>query len=256
MRRIYLYSGLYIDFIGSLSLKYFALRNQLKLYKQQAEKSVAKFPITELQAHYEDKKDNAGELDYHYFWQDLFVAQRIALNCPEKHIDIGSRIGGFVAHVASFRKIEVFDIRPLEIDIDNITFRQVDLMQLNTEFINYTDSISCLHALEHFGLGRYGDSIDFEGYLKGFENIGKMLKTGGKFYFSVPLGTQCTVFHAHRIFSLRYLLDMIEPNYRIDAFSFVDDQNIFHKKVEINNKIITDNAGCNFGCAIFELTKK
>ena len=32
---------------------------------------------------------------------------------PEKHVDVGSRVDGFVAHVASFREIEVFDVRPI-----------------------------------------------------------------------------------------------------------------------------------------------
>jgi hypothetical protein len=31
----------------------------------------------------------------------------------------------------------------------------------------YCDSLSCLHALEHFGLGRYGDPIDPRGHEKG-----------------------------------------------------------------------------------------
>jgi hypothetical protein len=30
---------------------------------------------------------------------------------PVRHIDIGSRIDGFVANVAAFRKIEVLDVR-------------------------------------------------------------------------------------------------------------------------------------------------
>ena len=34
-------------------------------------------------------------------------AQKIFKACPEKHIDIGSRIDGFVAHVATYRKIAV-----------------------------------------------------------------------------------------------------------------------------------------------------
>ena len=43
------------------------------------------------------------------------------------------------------------------------------------------DSISCLHALEHFGLGRYGDMIDPQGYEKGLFNISSYLTLGGKF---------------------------------------------------------------------------
>ena len=69
-----------------------------------------------------------------------------------------------------------------------------------------TDSLSCLHALEHFGLGRYGDPVDYDGYLKGFDNLYRILKPGGRLYFSVPMGPQRIEFDAHRVFSMAYLL--------------------------------------------------
>ena len=51
--------------------------------------------------------ESAGESQGHYFHQDLLVANQIFLNSPERHIDIGSRIDGFVARVAAFREIEI-----------------------------------------------------------------------------------------------------------------------------------------------------
>src|ERR1700712_792104 len=59
------------------------------------------------------KSEESGTASGHYFHQDLLVARRIFERRPERHVDVGSRIDGFVAHVASFRSIEVFDIRPL-----------------------------------------------------------------------------------------------------------------------------------------------
>ena len=76
---------------------------------------------------------------------------------------MGSRIDGFVAHVAAFREIEVFDIRPLTHKIPGVVFRRVDILDLPEALENYCDSLSSLHALEHVGLGRYGDPIDAEG---------------------------------------------------------------------------------------------
>jgi hypothetical protein len=61
----------------------------------------------------EDFADNAGVAKGHYFHQDLLVAKYIFEAKPERHIDVGSRVDGFVAHVASFREIEVLDVRPL-----------------------------------------------------------------------------------------------------------------------------------------------
>ena len=256
-RLFYLYTGLNLSVTASSCFSYFTFKKQLHQLKKQKEKSLVPFPIArKLYPHYEDKKDNAGTLEYHYFFQDLHVAQRIYKNNPNRHIDIGSRISGFVAHVAAFREIEVYDIRPLNTPIPNVKFKQFDLMQLCEEDIESVDSISCLHAIEHFGLGRYGDPICYDGYLLGFTNIHKILKTNGRFYFSVPLGKQRIEFHAHRVFSLEYLLELITPYYEINTFSYVDDNNVFHENVAISKEKISDNCGCHYGCAVFELTKK
>ena len=56
-------------------------------------------------------------------------------------------------------------------------------MQLDDSFIEYCDSISSLHAIEHFGLGRYGDPIDYYGHIKAISNITKMLKKMGPYTF-------------------------------------------------------------------------
>jgi len=86
------------------------------------------------------------------------VARKIFHNNPKKHIDIGSRQDGFVAHVASFREIKLLDIRPQSSVVKNISFKQAYLTQSSFQLINCSDSISSLHAIEHFGLGRYNDS--------------------------------------------------------------------------------------------------
>ncbi|KAA3512449.1 hypothetical protein CPJ18_07285 [Agrobacterium rosae] len=109
--------------------------------------------IDKLRMVLEDFSDSAGIVKGHYFHQDLLVAGYIHAANPVRHIDVGSRIDGFVAHVASFREIEVLDVRPLQpTSHKNIVFQQADLMRDAGEEI--TDSLSCLHAIEHFGLGR------------------------------------------------------------------------------------------------------
>jgi hypothetical protein len=137
----------------------------------------------------DEKFTESGTASGHYFHQDLLVAKKIFQRQPTKHVDIGSRVDGFVAHVATFRKIEVLDIRTPPTQVTNIVFKQCDFMApLEKEWYEYSDSISCLHALEHFGLGRYGDPIDIDGHLHGFNNLGKLLQSDGILYFSVPIG--------------------------------------------------------------------
>ena len=171
-------------------------------------------------------------------------------------MDIGSIVDGFIVKVVTFREIESFDICSLWVNIKNINFHQCDLMQeIDKKFYNYCDSLSCLHAIEHFGLGRYGDQIQYEGYLKGFENIAKILKTNGKFYLSIPIGPQRIVFNAHRVFSISYLLKLFKSMFKINGFSYIDDKDTFHQDVPIEKNGVLTNYGCLYGCGIFEMTK-
>lgn len=203
-----------------------------------------------------DQFEEGGVMNGHYFHQDLYVARLINAANPKKHLDIGSRTDGFVAHVASFREIELIDIRAINSNVKNITFRQADLMQLPNDLIDYCDSISSLHAIEHFGLGRYGDPIDYYGHIKAIKNITKMLQRGGTFYFSVPIGPQRIEFNAHRVFSVDYLTDILSPDFTIQSFSYVDDKGDFHENASFTPENTVKNFGCQYGCGIFSLVKK
>lgn len=197
-----------------------------------------------------------GQARGHYFHQDLLVARRIYLRAPEEHMDVGSRIDGFVAHVATFRPIRILDIRPLESAIPNVSVVQADLSAAIDERLHEScDSLSCLHALEHFGLGRYGDPIDYDGHVHGLDNLHRILKPGGTLYVSVPIGPQRLEFNAHRVFSLAYLLDMVSGRFRIERFSYVDDSGDLHEDVPITPQDSASNFGCIYGCGIFEMTK-
>ncbi|HWA35377.1 MAG TPA: DUF268 domain-containing protein [Cyclobacteriaceae bacterium] len=203
-----------------------------------------------------ERFETNGDLKSHYFHEDLLVAQRVYENQPQRHVDVGSRVDGFVAHIATFREIEVFDIRPQQTLVRNMKFVTADFMNIPASLHNYTDSLSSLNVVEHFGLGRYGDPIDVNGHLKGLENMYKVLKPGGKFYFSTPIGPQRIEFNAHRAFNLAYLLRIFEPGYTIDRFSYVDDDGNLHSPAQLTPENIQSNFGCWFGFGIFEMTKK
>ena len=232
----------------------FYISDLIKLKKQKGhDKSFSfrrKYPILN------DRFSKSGIMTGHYFHQDLFVAKKIFSAKPERHIDIGSRTEGFVAHVAVFREIELIDIRDQNSKISNILFTKADLMKLPDNMLGYCDSISALHSIEHFGLGRYGDPIDYYGHLKAIENIYSMLQAGGVFYFAVPIGRQRIEFNAHRVFSVNYLLDLLDPMFKIDSFSYVDDKGDFFENVELTKNEIESNYQCHYGCGIFELKKK
>lgn len=158
-----------------------------------------------------DWYEEGGATKNEYFWQDLLIAKKIFIAKPEKHVDIGSRVDGFVAHVASFREIEIFDIRPITTSIPGVTFKQADFMS-PAGIASYCDSLSCLHALEHFGLGRYGDPIDPKGYEAGIRNMAHILRSGGALYISVPVGIERVEFNAQHVFNPNTIVDIAERN--------------------------------------------
>lgn len=159
-----------------------------------------------------DRDKEGGTTKSEYFWQDLLVARMVYAARPERHVDIGSRLDGFVAHVASFREIEVFDIRPIATKVPGVIFKQADLTKPLEGMGDYCDSLSCLHALEHFGLGRYGDPIDPKGFEHGFANMATLLKDNGIFYLSVPIGIARVEFNAHRVFDPSVILNLAAQN--------------------------------------------
>jgi hypothetical protein len=201
-----------------------------------------------------DFESNAGIASGQYFHQDLLVASFIYNESPIKHVDVGSRIDGFVAHVASFRAIEVLDVRPMpKSQHKNIEFRQFDFMNENIALIEKSDSISCLHALEHFGLGRYGDPIDPIGHIKGFTNLANMLESGGKLYVSVPIGRSNKVFfNAHRVFHPLEVLNWMKSSaLELLRFDFVDDDGVLVS----NHDLMNSPPDVFFGCGIYTLGK-
>ena len=211
--------------------------------------------ITHNYAIFSDWEEQAGIAGGHYFHQDLLVASFINKNNPIRHIDIGSRIDGFIAHVASFRQIDVMDVRDLKsTGHSNISFIKADLMNKDSAQNNITDSISCLHAIEHFGLGRYGDPLDPKGHIKGFNNIIRMLKQDGTLFISFPIGKGNEVhFNAHRIFHPKDIFSWAEnkDSLKLERFDYVDDAGELHQNVNIENT----NLNVVEGCGIYTFRK-
>lgn len=198
-----------------------------------------------------DFEEKAGNNSGHYYHQDYLIANKIFLKNPKNHLDIGGRIDGFVSCVSIFRSIDVLDIRELENFNPNINFIKMDI--INDEPKKKYDSLTCLHTIEHFGLGRYGDPIDFSGHIKGLNNIKKLINKGGTFYFSTPISKNNRIeFNGQRVFSLSYLKELLIKDFEVIEFYYVDDNGNLNQ-----DKIIDYEKTYNlkFGLGIFELIK-
>lgn len=203
-----------------------------------------------------DRFAESGATRGHYFIQDLFVAQKIRTANPSRHVDVGSRIDGFVAHVASFRPIEVLDIRPLDLQFENISFRQCDITLGTNGLDEYADSVSCLHALEHIGLGRYGDRPDINGHLRALETLTAILKRQGTLYLSVPIGQERIEFNGHRVFAVATVLGMTQRAFDLVEFSYIDDSGILHERADAYGREARGDFDLRYGCGIFQLRRR
>ncbi len=196
-----------------------------------------------------DLGHEAGVTSGHYFHQDLWAARKIYERRPATHVDVGSRIDGFVAHLLTFMPVTVVDIRHLRSSVAGLTFLKSDATNLTELGDGSVESVSSLHAVEHFGLGRYGDAIDPHGWRAGLRSLARVLRRGGRLYLSLPIGVPRVEFNAHRVFAPATILEAL-ADLQLVSFSAVDDAGDLAENVNPENY-----ATALFSCGLFEYTK-
>ena len=189
----------------------------------------------------------ATPFDPHYFYQAIWLSRKIAESGVRKHVDIGSQIY-LIAAISAFVECEFIDYRPLEVHVSHLKSKPGDLTSLECAS-NSIPSLSCLHVIEHVGLGRYGDPLDPYGSIKAAKELVRVLKSDGKLYISTPIGHERIEFNAHRIFSTAMVLDMFQ-GLDLCSFSFVDDERFFHADCEPSKA-----ENLFYGCGMFEFVK-
>jgi SAM-dependent methyltransferase len=194
-----------------------------------------------------DREAGAGEARGHYFHQDLYIARAIHAAQPRRHVDVGSSVAGFVAHLLTFREVEYVDIRPLASDVSGLHYTRGDMMHLPFRDAEL-ESISALHSPEHVGLGRYGDPVDPDAWRVVINELQRVVRAGGTVYYSVPVGPERVEFDAHRVFRPATILDAFSQMQLAD-FAFVDDAGDMHRDAD------PDTIASWYGCGIFTFQK-
>ncbi len=185
-----------------------------------------------------DYRDHAGNIDAHYFLMDIMMAREVIKRKPAKHFDIGSRVEGFISHLLVGNiDVTVIDIRPLcEMNpgggIQALNFMQADATNLDKIPDHAVESLSALHSIEHFGLGRYGDDIDPEAHLKAMRAMVRVLSDNGYLYFAVPVGSEEKLcFNAHRIFSPLTVLECFKE-LKLEKMWLLHDMKFYEYSIE------------------------
>ena len=199
-----------------------------------------------------DRTATSG-IDAHYFNQAVWAFRHIKDSATASHVDIGSEVN-FVGLLTCITQVTFVDIRPLELDTPNYTGMRGSIVEL--PFADGTlGSLSCLHVIEHIGLGRYGDPIDPRGPERAGREIMRVLKDGGRAYISTPVGRPRVQFNGQRIFAIAEVIEMFS-GLSLAEFSLIDALGVRHEKVDPAAADIRETgAGLDCGLGMFVFQK-
>lgn len=193
--------------------------------------------------------DRTGKtlFDPHYFFQAAWIARRLREKRGGMHVDIGSSV--LVVGVLSGALETVFiDYRPLVVHLANLHSVAGDITRL--PFANDSiRSLSCLHVIEHVGLGRYGDLLDRLGTAKAARELERVLQPGGKLYISLPVGRQRVCFNAHRVYEPQAVVGFFD-RLLLREFSCIDDDGRFYEHQPLEKV-----SACEYACGLYIFEK-
>lgn len=196
-------------------------------------------------------KTNKTSFDTHYVYHTAWATRIIAKNNPFEHVDISSHLY-FSSLLSAFIPVRFFDFRPPNIILSNLEVKHADLFNLFFE-TGSIKSLSCMHVVEHIGLGRYGDPLDYNGDLKAIKELKRVLKPGGDLLFVVPVGKPRILFNAHRIYDYEQIINHFSE-LRLVEFSLVPD-NGYEVGIQKNaTKEMADEQ--SYGCGCFWFRKE
>jgi len=189
----------------------------------------------------------ATPFDPHYFFQAAWLARQLQGSRPMLHVDVGSSIMMVNVLSAAFKTAFV-DYRPLHVRLSNFSSLAGDILRLPFRDAS-VESLSCLHVVEHVGLGRYGDPLNPDGSRATAGELQRVLQPGGRLFLSVPVGRERVCFNAHRV-HLPATIQSYFQSLDLVSFSLVDDAGRFTE-----NAFLGSALGLEYGCGLFEFTK-
>lgn len=197
---------------------------------------------------------NYTGFDRHYIYHPAWAARIIKKINPDLHIDISSSLH-FSTIISAFVPVKFYDFRPAKIILSGLESLRADLLNLDFED-NSIDSLSCMHTVEHIGLGRYGDHIDYSGDIKAMAELSRVLSFNGNLLFVVPIGNSSIIqFNAHRIYTKDQIIDHFNTlGLQLLEFALIpEDENDGGLVLEPTQNLLKKQ---KYACGCFWFTKK
>lgn len=185
--------------------------------------------------------------DSHYLYHMAWAARLLIQNKPASHIDISSSLY-FVTIISSTIPIHFYDYRPAKLSLTGLSCDSADIRKLTFEN-DSIESVSCMHVVEHIGLGRYGDEFDSKGDMKAISELKRVVANGGSLYFVVPIGGRAILqFNAHRIYTYAQIVEYF-AGFDLVEFALVCDDGSF---LDVANQETADKQQYGCGCFLFK----
>lgn len=204
---------------------------------------------------YPELKDKTVKtsFDRHYVYHTAWAARVVKEINPAFHTDISSSLY-FCGILSAFIPVQFYDYRPADLHLSNLSTHKGNLHHLPFADSSVA-SLSCLHTIEHIGLGRYGDPIDPDGDLKAAAELKRVLARGGSLLIVVPVGKPRIEFNAHRIYSYEQIISCFAGDgIELKEFSFIPETDAGGGLVRnADPKLVS---GERYACGCFWFVKK
>ena len=188
--------------------------------------------------------------DRHYVFHPAWAARILAATRPAEHVDVSSSLH-FCSIVSAFLPVRFYDYRPALLGLDNLDCDSADILHLPLADQSVA-SLSCMHVVEHIGLGRYGDPLDPEGDLKAIAELKRVLAINGNLLFVVPIGKARIMFNAHRIYTYEQVTGYFS-DFKLNDFSLIPDDPKSGGLLLNASKEMSDEQ--SYGCGCFWYTR-
>jgi SAM-dependent methyltransferase len=228
------------------------IKEQMKFFKASEQKTKSRFTLRAEDELFcaDDNTLNTG-FDRHYVYHLAWAARVVREINPAEHTDISSLLY-FPTILSAFVKVKFYDYRPAQLNLDNLISGHCDLTKLDFESSSI-DSLSCMHTIEHIGLGRYGDPIDYDGDLKAIAELKRVVKNNGNLLFVVPIGKARIQYNAHRIYAYEQIINYFD-GFTLKEFSLIPDSP--RQGGLIRNATKEQSDMQDYGCGCFWFIKK
>lgn len=188
--------------------------------------------------------------DTHYIYHPAWAARIVKELNPTFHTDISSTLH-FCSILSAYIPVKFYDYRPAKLNLSGLNSESADLTQLHFPD-NSVQSLSCMHTIEHIGLGRYGDPVDYDGDIKAANELKRVLAKNGTLLIVVPVGKPKIMFNAHRIYGYSQIIELFS-GLKLEEFTLIPDNALETGIINFASIELADKQ--NYGCGCFRFKK-